>query len=112
MPRKTSVSLEVAELTNPELLSCTGQTGGATIIMHEHVFEVRLLAVVHVCAQSEDLAREVVTSALGSPSTEEVRLANEANFLMGREATIVAVDFSVDEVSTKLVETDGKKVDG
>jgi hypothetical protein len=92
MPRKTSVSLEVAELTNPELL--------------------RLLAVVHVCAQSEDLAREVVTSALGSPSTEEVRLANEANFLMGREATIVAVDFSVDEVSAKLVETDGKKVDG
>ena len=77
--------------------------------MHEHVFEVRLLAVVHVCAQSEDLAREVVTSALGSPSTEEVRLANEANFLMGREATIVAVDFSVDEVSTKLVETDERK---
>ena len=63
--------------------------------MHEHVFEVRLLAVVHVCAQNEDLAREVVASALGSPSTEEVRLANEANFLMGREATIVAVNFSV-----------------
>ena len=71
-----------------------------------------MLAVVHACAQSEDLAREVVTSALGSPSTEEVRLANEANFLMGREATIVAVDFAVDEVSAKLVETDGKKVDG
>ena len=51
--------------------------------MHEHVFEVRLLAVVHVCAQNEGLAREVVASALGSPSTEEVRLANEANFLMG-----------------------------
>jgi len=31
---------------------------------------------------------------------------------MGREATIVAVDFSVDEVSAKLVGTDGKKVDG
>jgi len=75
--------------------------------MHEHVFEVRLLAVVHVCAQNEGLAREVVASALGSPSTEEVRLANEANFLMGREATIVAV-----EVSAKLVETDGKTVNG
>jgi hypothetical protein len=71
--------------------------------MHEHVFEVRLLAVVHVCAQNESLAREVVASALGSPSTEEV---------MGREATIVAVDFSVDEVSAKLVETDGKTVNG
>src|SRR6185437_5053448 len=80
--------------------------------MHEHVFEVRLLAVVHVCAQNEGLAREVVASALGSPSTEEVRLANEANFLMGREATIVAVNFSVDEVSAKLVETDGKVVNG
>jgi hypothetical protein len=60
----------------------------------------------------EGLAREVVASALGSPSTEEVRLANEANFLMGREATIVAVNFSVDEVSAKLVETDGKVVNG
>lgn len=78
--------------------------------MHEHVFEVRLLAVVHVCAQNEGLAREVVASALGSPS--KVRLANEANFLMGREATIVAVNFSVDEVSAKLVETDGKTVNG
>ena len=100
-------------MTNPELPSCTGQTGGGpTIIMHEHVFEVRLLAVVRVCAQNDSLAREVVASALGSPSTEEVRLANEANFLMGREATIVAVNFSVDEVSAKLVETDGKVVNG
>ena len=41
-------------------------------------------------------AGEVVSSALGSPSTEEIRLANEAGFLMGREATIVAVRFSVD----------------
>jgi hypothetical protein len=31
---------------------------------------------------------------------------------MGREATIVAVNFSVDEVSAKLVETDGKVVNG
>ena len=61
--------------------------------MWEYVFEVRLVAVVRVRAQNESLAREVVASALGSPSTEEVRLANEADFLMGRQATIVAVDF-------------------
>jgi hypothetical protein len=52
-----------------------------------------------------------VSSALGSPSTEEIRLANEAGFLMGREATIVAVNFSVDQYSTKLIEIDGKTVD-
>jgi hypothetical protein len=80
--------------------------------MQEHVFEVRLVAVVRVCAQNDGVAREVVASALGSPSTEEVRLANEANFLMGKAATIVAVDFSVDEVSAKLVAIDGKTVNG
>ena len=65
--------------------------------MQEYQFEVRLVAVVLVRAQNESLADEVVSSALGSPSTEEIRLANEAGFLMGREATIVAVNFSVDQ---------------
>ena len=85
---------------------------GTFIDMQEYLFEVRLVAVVRVRARNENLAREVATSALGSPSTEEIRLANEANFLMGREATIVAVNFSVDDVSAKLVETDGKTVNG
>jgi hypothetical protein len=49
--------------------------------MQEYLFEVGLVAAVLVRAQNENLAREVVTSALGSPSTEEVRLANEAGFL-------------------------------
>ena len=79
--------------------------------MQEYLFEVRLIAVVRVRARNENLAREVATSALGSPSTEEISLANEADFLMGREATIIAVDFSVDESSTKLIENDGKTVD-
>jgi hypothetical protein len=79
--------------------------------MQEYVFEVRLVAVVRVRAENESLAREVVVSALGSPSTEEVRLANEADFLMGKQATIVAVDFSVDEGSAKLIEISGKPVD-
>ena len=79
--------------------------------MREFVFEVRLVAVVRVRGQNESLAREVVASALGSPSTEELRLANEADFVMGRQATIVAVDFSVDEDSAKLIEIDSKTVD-
>jgi hypothetical protein len=79
--------------------------------MQEYLFEVRLVAVVLVRAQNESLAGEVVSSALGSPSTEEIRLANEAGFLMGREATIVAVNFSVDQYSTKLIEIDSKTVD-
>jgi hypothetical protein len=84
---------------------------GAFIDMQEYLFEVRLVAVVRVRARNENLAREVATSALGSPSTEEVRLANEADFLMGREATIIAVDFSVDESSTKLIKIGGTTVD-
>jgi hypothetical protein len=84
---------------------------GPFIGMQEYLFEVRLVAVVLVRAQNESLARQVATSALGSPSTEEVRLANEADFLMGREATIIAVDFSVDESSTKLIKIGGTTVD-
>jgi hypothetical protein len=72
---------------------------------------VRLVAVVVVRAQNESLAREVVTSALGSPSTEEVRLANQADFVLGRKATTVAVDFSVDEGSTKLIKIGGVTVE-
>jgi|EndMetStandDraft_8_1072994.scaffolds.fasta_scaffold14807_2 hypothetical protein len=84
---------------------------GTFIDMQEYLFEVRLVAVVRVRARNENLAREVATSALGSPSTEEIRLANEADFLMGREATIIAANFSVDESSTKLIEDGGKTVD-
>ena len=84
---------------------------GVFIDMQEYLFEVRLVAVVRVRARNENLAREVATSALGSPSTEEIRLANKADFLMGREATIIAANFSVDESSTKLIEMGGKTVD-
>jgi len=84
---------------------------GPFIGMQEYLFEVGLVAVVRVRAQNENLAREVATSALGSPSTEEISLANEADFLMGREATIIAVDFSVDGNSTKLIEIGAKTVD-
>jgi hypothetical protein len=55
-------------------------------------------------AETEALAREVVvSSALGSPSAEEIRLANQADFLHGKEALIIGIDFAVDESSVKLI---------
>jgi hypothetical protein len=51
----------------------------------DYEFEVAITAVVRVRAESESQAREVVCSAaLASPSAEEIRLANEADFVMGR----------------------------
>jgi hypothetical protein len=84
-----------------------GEDEGGLHNMQEFLFEVKVVALVLVRAQNESLAREVVASALGSPSIEEVRLANQADFVMRRKATTVAVDFSVDENSTKLIKTSG-----
>ena len=69
--------------------------------MREYAFEVKLVAVVRVNAQNESLAREVVVcSALGSPSPDEVRLANEIH---GGDATITAVDFFPEKESVRLI---------
>ncbi len=76
----------------------------------EYGFEITIVAVVRVRAQSESLAREVLTSsALASPSTEEIRLANQAKFLRGKAATVVSVDFSIEEDSVKLIEVDERQ---
>jgi hypothetical protein len=73
----------------------------------DYEFEVEITAVVRVRAESESQAREVVSSsALASPSAEEIKLANEADFVMGKMATVVSVDFSVEEDSIKLIEID------
>jgi hypothetical protein len=73
----------------------------------DYEFEVAITAVVRVRAESESLAREVVaSSALGSPTADEIRLANQADFVMGKVATVVSVDFSVEEDSIKLIEID------
>jgi hypothetical protein len=70
-------------------------------------FEVTVTAIVRVRAESESLAREVVaSSALASPSTEEINLANQAAVVIGKPATLVSVDFSVEEDSIKLIEND------
>jgi hypothetical protein len=64
--------------------------------MRDYEFEVTVVAVVRVQAENEDRAREVIaSSALGSPSTEEIRRANKA--LEGKAATILAVEISPPE---------------
>jgi hypothetical protein len=73
--------------------------------MREYVFEVKLVAVVRVNAQSESLAREVVlSSALGSPSLNDIRLAN---YTHGGDATITAVEFFPEEESVRLIWDNG-----
>ena len=71
--------------------------------MQDYEFEVTIVAVVCVQAESEDRAREVVaSSALGSPSPEEIRQANKA--LLDKGATIVAVDVAEpDEEAVRLI---------
>jgi hypothetical protein len=73
--------------------------------MQDYEFEVTIVVIVRVKAETEDRAREVVaSSALGSPSADEIRMANEREFLLGKQATIVAVDFSKpDEDSVRLI---------
>ena len=52
----------------------------------DYEFEVTISAVVRVRAESESLAREVVaSSALASPSADDIRLANEAEFIRGKK---------------------------
>jgi hypothetical protein len=60
----------------------------------DYQYKVMIVAVVHVRAKNERLARQVIfSSALGSPSADEIRLANTGQHLMGKNATIAAVDF-------------------
>jgi hypothetical protein len=73
--------------------------------MQDYEFEVTIVAVVRVRAETEPLARTVIaSSALSSPSSDEIRMANEGEFLLGKQATIVAVDFDKpDEDSIRLI---------
>jgi hypothetical protein len=76
--------------------------------MREYEFELTIVAAVRVRAENESQARGVVasSSATSSPSADEIRLANQAAVVMGKEATIVAVDFSVDEDSVRLIDVE------
>jgi hypothetical protein len=73
--------------------------------MDEFVFEVFITAVVRVRAETEADARQAVTSsAIAAPSAAEISLANQANFIEGKEGSITDVDFSIDGNSIKLLE--------
>jgi hypothetical protein len=61
--------------------------------MNEYAFEVRLRASVRVRASSKEEASKVVESVLGSPSSEEIGLANQNNAGVGRAATVTAVHY-------------------
>ena len=79
--------------------------------MREFVFEVSIMAVVRVRAETEADARQAVTSsALASPSADEISLANQANFIAGREGTITEVDFSIADNSVKLRDVDDSSI--
>ena len=64
--------------------------------MSEYVFKVKLLAEVRVRAVDESVALQVISSVLRSPSTDEIGLANDNNGAIGRNATVIDVDFDVD----------------
>jgi hypothetical protein len=51
--------------------------------MKDFAFKVNLVAVVRVRAGDESVAREIVPTVLGAPSTAEIRLANENNAATG-----------------------------
>ena len=73
--------------------------------MREFVFEVSIFAIVRVRAETEADARQALTSSVfGSPSANEIRLANEANFIEGKEGTITEVDFSIVDNSRQAPE--------
>jgi hypothetical protein len=73
--------------------------------MADYAFEVTIVAVVRVRAENEAAARTVIdSSALSSPSAAEIRMANEGEFLLGKQAEIVAVDFDKpDADSVRLI---------
>ena len=77
--------------------------------MTEYSFEVGVRAVVRVQASDPDAARKVVESVLGAPSSQEIKLANQNNHGIGRDATVTAVDF-VQNTPAKLIADEAKLV--
>ena len=75
----------------------------------KYVFEVKVIAAVHVRAVDEIEARKVVPAVLVLPGPDEVRMANESNAQIGWEATITSVNFRV-KGDLALASVNGKKV--
>jgi hypothetical protein len=56
--------------------------------------------VVCVRAADESVARQVVPKVLGTPGPTEVKLANQNNVAVGRDATVTSVDFSIGPIKS------------
>jgi hypothetical protein len=79
-------------LAGGRLFSAAAAAAGA---WQEFVFKVSLRAVVRVRAADESVARNVVPTVLGAPGSTEIALANQNNMLVGRDATVTGVEFSM-----------------
>ena len=75
-------------------------------VVRRYVYGVNLVVWVHVSAANETLAREVVTYPLGSPSSADIRLANEGSFIEGRCATVTDVTFTIGECFARSANVD------
>ena len=63
--------------------------------MEDFTFKVKLVAVVHVRAANETVARRVLPSVLSSPGTVDIKVANENNAALGLNALVTDVDFAI-----------------
>jgi hypothetical protein len=70
----------------------------------DFTLKVTILAKVRVLAADESVARKVIPTVLGSPSTAEIALANQNNAALGVDATIADVDFRIEDGEIALVE--------
>ena len=77
--------------------------------MNEHTFKMKLLAEVRVRGADENVAHQAVCSVLCSPSTDEIRLANDNNSAIGWNATVIDVDFDSDGPAM-LLEINGQAI--
>jgi hypothetical protein len=69
--------------------------------MKDFAFKVNLVAMVRVRAADESVARQVVPTVLGAPSTAEINLANQNNVhATGGDATVTSVDFSIGAIKS------------
>ena len=66
--------------------------------MGEFVFKVNMVAEVRVRAADENVARKVVPDVLGAPGAAEVRLVNENQAALGRDAAVTDVAFDVGSI--------------
>jgi predicted Mrr-cat superfamily restriction endonuclease len=77
--------------------------------MKTFALETTITAIVRVKAPDEETARKVVPTVLGAPATDDVKIINDTNQALGREAEIDDVEF-VPSQQISLCEVDGELV--